>query len=119
MRDSWVKLAPVYHEEQPTLWQSFPSQEEAIAMQEKISRQQKMNNAFSLNLSIGKLIYINRKVSMNINLNVDNITNNRNIMQNAYQQGRIDRTDWNLDKYPNRYTYAQGTKVFLNVGVRF
>lgn len=119
MRDSWVKLAPVYHEEQSTLWQSFPSKESALEMQEKISRQQKMNNAFTLNVSIGKLIYINRKVSMNINLNVDNITNNRNIMQNAYQQGRIDRTDWNLNKYPNRYTYAQGTKVFLNVGVRF
>lgn len=119
MRDSYVKLAPVYHEEQTTLWQSFPSYEQAYAKQQEISRQQKMNNAFVLNLSIGKLIYINRKVSMNINLNVDNITNNRNIMQNAYQQGRIDTTDWNLNKYANRYSYAQGTKVFLNVGVRF
>ena len=119
MRDSWVKLAPVYHEIQTTLWQSFPTYNEALAMQEKISAQDKMNNAFSLNLSIGKLIYINRKVSMNINLNVDNITNNRNIMQNAYQQGRIDRTNWNLEKYANRYSYAQGTKAFLNIGIRF
>jgi len=119
MRDSWVKLSPVYHEVLPTLWQQFPTYEEAREMQEQISRQQKMNNAFSLNFSIGKVININRKVSMNVNLNVDNITNNRNIMQNAYQQGRLDRTDWNLKKYANRYSYAQGTKVFLNVGVRF
>lgn len=119
MRDSYVKLAPVYHEEQPTLWAAYPSPDEALEKQAEISRQQKMNNAFVLNFSIGKLIYINRKVSLNINLNVDNITNNRNIMQNAYQQGRIDRTDWNMNKYPNKYTYAQGTKVFLNVGVRF
>ena len=119
MRDSWVKLAPVYHEEQPTLWQSFPDPAEAAIKQAEISRQEKMNNAFALNLSIGKLINITRKVSMNINLNVDNITNNRNIMQNAYQQGRIDRTDWDMGKYPSKYTYAQGTKVFLNIGVRF
>ncbi len=119
MRDSWVKLAPVYHEIQPTLWESYPTYDAALAMQEEICSQDKMNNAFSLNVSIGKLIYINRKVSLNINLNVDNITNNRNIQQNAYQQGRIDRTNWNLEKYANRYSYAQGTKAFLNIGVRF
>jgi len=119
MRDSWVKLAPIYHEYRPTLWAAFPSYEEALAKQQEISRQARMNNAFTLNFSIGKLIYINRKVSLNVNLNVDNITNNRNIMQNAWQQGRLDTKDWNLNKYPNKYSYAQGTKVFLNVGVRF
>ena len=85
----------------------------------EISAQGRMNNAFVLNASVGKVIYINRKVSLNINLNVDNITNNRNIMNNAYQQGRIDRKDWNMNKYPNRYSYAQGIKAFLNIGVRF
>ena len=78
-----------------------------------------MNDAFVLNASIGKLIYINRKVSMNININVDNILNNDEIMSNAFQQGRIDRTNWNMNKYPNKYQYSQGTKVFVNVGIRF
>ncbi len=119
MRDSYVKLAPVYHEEQPTLWESFPTQAEAIAKQKEISRQQKMNNAFALNLSIGKLIYINRKVSMNFNLNLENITNNRKIQTYAYQQGRFDYSNYDAAKYPNKYFYAQGIKVYLNVGVRF
>ncbi len=121
MRDSWVKLAPVYHEEIPGLWgaSGITSEQDVMNLITDFARQQKMNNAFTLNVSIGKVIYINRKVSMNINLNVDNITNNRNIMQNAYQQGRIDNKNWNPEKYPNKYTYAQGTKVFLNVGVRF
>jgi hypothetical protein len=114
-----VKLAPAYHEAQSTLWESYPSESELAAKIAEISEQAKMNNAFVLNLSIGKLVYINRKVSMNFNLNIDNVLNNKKIMNNAYQQGRIDRTDWNMDKYPNRYSYAQGTKVFLNVGVRF
>ena len=40
-------------------------------------------------------------------------------MNNAFQQGRIDRTNWNMNKYPNKYQYSQGTKVFVNVGIRF
>ena len=119
MRESYVKLAPAYHEALPELWQSYPTEPALQAKIAEISAQGRMNNAFVLNASVGKVIYINRKVSLNINLNVDNITNNRNIMNNAYQQGRIDRKDWNMNKYPNRYSYAQGIKAFLNIGVRF
>ena len=68
---------------------------------------------------MGKLIYINRKVSLNLNLNVNNVLNNRDIVTNAYQQGRLDTKNYIRDKYPNKYQYAQGVKVFFNVGVRF
>ena len=119
MDDAYVKLSPVYHEAQPDLWKSYPSEEALAAKIEEITDQPKMNDAFVLNASIGKLIYINRKVSMNININVDNILNNDEIMSNAFQQGRIDRTNWNMNKYPNKYQYSQGTKVFVNVGIRF
>ena len=84
-----------------------------------IAEQEKLNDAFVLNASIGKVIYINRKVSLNLNLNVDNILNNRKIMTYGYQQGRFDYTNYSTTKYPNRYFYAQGIKVFFNVGVRF
>lgn len=119
MGDAYVKLSPVYHEAQPDLWKSYPSEEALAKKIEEITDQPKMNDAFVLNASIGKLIYINRKVSMNINVNVDNILNNTKIMNNAFQQGRIDRTNWNMNKYPNKYQYSQGTKVFVNVGIRF
>ena len=119
LREAYVKFAPAYHEAQPTLWQSYPDQAQAIAKQEEISRQSKLHNAFVLNASIGKMLYINRKVALNFNLNIDNILNNKNIQNNGYQQGRIDRTNWDMSKYPNKYTYAQGIKVFFNVGVRF
>lgn len=118
--DAYVNLAPRYHEALPDLWEQFGnSVEELQAKVDELSTQDKLKNAFTLNLSIGKLIYINRKVSLNINLNVNNILNNKNIATYAYQQGRIDVKEWNREKYPNRYTYAQGTRVFLNVGVRF
>ena len=72
--------------------------------------------------SIGKLIYINRKLSLNINLNLNNITNNRDVVTYAYQQGRL-RTSgdnaWDRNAYPTRYNYAQGFRMYLNVGIRF
>ncbi len=119
MCDAYVKLSPVYHEIQPKLFDKYPYPGVLPEKLEQVTDQAEMKDAFVLNASIGKLVYINRQISMNFNLSVDNILNNRNIMNNAYQQGRIDRTDWNLNKYPNKYTYAQGTKVFLNVGIRF
>ena len=119
MCSSYVKLAPRYHEVQPTLWESYPTEDALVEKMEEITRQDKMNNAFVLNVSLGKLIYINRKVSMNINLNVDNVLNNRNIQNNVWQQGRLDTKNWDVNKYPNKISYSQGTKVFLNVGVRF
>ena len=56
---------------------------------------------------------------MNINLNINNLLNNKDVVTYAYQQGRLDTKNYTRDKYPNKYSYAQGTKVFLNVGVRF
>ena len=58
-------------------------------------------------------------MSLNINVNVDNILNKKNIMTYGYQQGRFDYTDFSGLKYPNKYFYSQGIKVFVNVGLRF
>ncbi len=93
--------------------------DELEAKMEELASQDKLNDAFVLNASIGKLIYLNRKVSMNINLNVDNILNNKKIQTYGYQQGRFDYSNYDSTKYPNKYFYAQGIKVYLNVGIRF
>lgn len=119
MGDAYVKLAPAYHEIQPGLFNKYPNEKELAVKLREFTDQAEMKDAFVLNISIGKLVYINRKVSMNFNLNIDNVLNNKNIMNNAYQQGRIDTKDWNPTKYANKYSYSQGTKVFLNVGIRF
>ena len=121
MGDAYVSLSPAYHEALPELWKKIDNctPEKLQAKIEELSAQDKLKNAFSLNVSVGKLIYINRKVSLNLNLNVNNVLNNRDIVTNAYQQGRLDTTNYIRDKYPNKYMYAQGVKVFFNVGVRF
>ncbi len=83
-----------------------------------LATQDKLNNAFVLNASIGKAIYL-KDVSLNINLSLNNLLNNCNIMTNAYQQGRFDYNNYDAGKFPNKYSYAQGFKMFLNLGVRF
>ncbi len=119
MGDAYVNLSPIRHEALPNLWEKYPSYEELEAKMDELGEQDKLHDAFVVNASIGKLVYINRKVSMNFNLNVDNILNNRKIQTYAYQQGRFDYTNYDSTKYPNRYFYAQGIKVYLNVGIRF
>ena len=85
----------------------------------ELATQDKLNDAFVLNASIGKVIYLNRKVSMNINVSADNILNNKNIQTNGYQQDRMDVTNYDVTKYPNKISYSQGIKIFANVGIRF
>ena len=119
MGDAYVNLSPIHHEALPNLWEKYPSMDELEAKMEELASQDKLNDAFVLNASIGKLIYLNRKVSMNINLNVDNILNNKKIQTYGYQQGRFDYSNYDSTKYPNKYFYAQGIKVYLNVGIRF
>lgn len=119
MGNAYVNLSPIRHEALPELWMHFPNAEELQAKMESLATQDKLKNAFVLNLSIGKLVYINRTVSMNFNLSANNVLNNCNIMTYGYQQGRFDYTNYDAGKYPNKYSYAQGFKVFLNCGVRF
>lgn len=119
--DAYVNLSPAYHEALPGLWDSLdaPTPETLRDKIAELSKQDKLKDAFSLNVSIGKLVYLNRKVSLNFNLNVSNVLNNKNVVTYAYQQGRLDTNTYIRDKYPNRYSYAQGVRVFFNVGVKF
>lgn len=119
MGDAYVNLSPIRHEALPNLWEKYPTLEELEAKMGELAEQDKLKDAFVLNASVGKLVYINRKISMNFNLNVENILNNKNIQTYAYQQGRFDYTNYDSTKYPNKYFYAQGIKVYLNVGIRF
>lgn len=119
MGDSYIDLSPIRHEAMPKLWEVVSSTQELEQKIDEITAQQKLKDAFVLNASVGKLIYLNRTSSLNINLSVDNILNNRNIQTSGYQQGRFDYTTYSTAKYPNKYYYAQGIKVFLNLGVKF
>ena len=121
MNRSYVNLSPVRHETMDNLYTMANSEEELAQMIKDISQQEKLNEALVINASIGHVIYINRTASFNINLNLNNILDNRNIQTGGYQQGRIDTKDITntSTKFPNKYYYAQGFKMFLNLGLKF
>ncbi|MEG1585657.1 MAG: TonB-dependent receptor [Bacteroidales bacterium] len=85
----------------------------------EITHQQKLKGGFILNASVGKLIYLTRSSSLNINVSLSNILNKKNLQTGGYEQGRFDFTNFNVNKYPNKYYYAQGFNVFVNVGFKF
>ena len=82
------------------------------------THQDRLKDAFVMNLSIGKMIYT-KFGALNFNLSVNNLLNNRNIQTGGFQESKLDYTDYNLNKFPNRYYYAQGIRIFFNFGVRF
>ncbi len=121
MNKAYVDLSPVRHEASTVenLWTLASSEDELRQLQEQITTQEKLNSAFVLGASIGHVIYLNRRASLNININLDNILNKKDIMTGGYQQGRFDYKTFSTSKYPNKYYFAQGFKIYVNVGVRF
>ena len=116
--DNWIDLSPARHEEMPGLWKFCTSEQEYIQRRDQITHQDKLNSEWVMNLSIGKVIYTNFG-SLNFNVSVNNLLNNRNIQTGGYQEGKFDYTDYNVNKFPNKIYYAQGIRVFVNVGIRF
>ena len=121
MNRSYVSISPVRHVEIADLYTIATSEENLQEMIRDISQQEKLNEALVINASIGHVIYINRTASFNINLNLNNILDNRNIQTGGYQQGRVDTKNYTntSTKFPNKYYYGQGFKMFLNLGLRF
>ena len=119
MGDSYIDLSPIRHEMMPGLASFVENKEQYVEKVKEITNQEKLRDAFVLNLSVGKVVYINRKVSMNFNLSVNNLLNKKNIQTGGYQQSRFDYRNYDVNKYPSRFYYAQGIRIFANVGIRF
>ena len=118
LADNYYDLSFARHEEMPGLWKVCQSEEEYDQRRREIIAQDKLNNAFVMNLSIGKVLYM-KWGSLNFNLSVNNLLNNRDIQMRGWQDGKFDYTNYTTTKYPNKVAYAQGIRVFFNVGVRF
>ncbi len=94
---------------------------------EMIGSQEKLDGGFLLDVSVGKLIYLNnRKQQLNINLSFNNVLNNTDLITGGYQQGRVARDNksvtkdiQSVNKFPNKYYYAWGFNMFLNLGFKF
>ena len=119
LADYYVRLAYPRHEVIDKLPQYAGSPENLATLVDQFTDQEKLPNNWVVNASVGKNIYFNRKVSLNLNVSVSNIINNRNLITQATEQSRIDTKYYNPNAFPTKYQYAQGIKVFVNAGVRF
>ena len=121
MNRSYVSMSPIRHEMQEEFFFLANTEKEIMSLIKDFSAQDKLNEALIINASIGHVIYLTRSASLNINLNLNNILDNRNIQTGGYQQGRTDTNDYTntSTKFPNKYYYGQGFKMFLNLGLRF
>lgn len=89
-----------------------------------LGTQEKLQGGFLLDASIGKLIYLPQRRSLNVNLSMSNILNNQKMITGGFQQARLPLVDGavdagNLNRFPNKYYYAWGVNMFLNIGYRF
>ncbi len=100
----------------------------ALASQESLFEGAKWYNHIMIDASVGKLIYLKNNRSININLSLNNISNNTGFRTGGWQQARIPTTVYRqskykvsnyVDKYPSKYYYAWGFNFFLNVGFKF
>ena len=93
--------------------------EEKIELVEGITNQEKFEGGFTIDLSIGKSLRLTRRHTLNINCQFNNILNNTKLKSGGFEQNRFDYADHNINKFPNKYYYAQGFNCFLNIGLRF
>ena len=116
--DAYFELAPTRHESMTGLWGYCQTEEEYEQRRAEITHQDKLNSEWVMNLSIGKVLYT-KFGSINFNLSINNLLNNRNIQTGGWQESKFDYTNYDVNKFGNKIWYAQGTRVFFNVGIRF
>ena len=94
----------------------------ATAMEiEYMAAQEKFDPVFLLNASVGKSWYINRKYNFGFSLNLQNITNNRNVKTGGYEQTRLidSESHQRYYRFDSKYFYMQGINYMLNLYFRF
>jgi hypothetical protein len=84
----------------------------------KVTDQTRMKGQFTLDISVSKSWRIKR-YTIGFNINVTNVTNNKNLITTAWENYRFDYRDYNPEKYPNKYYYAYGTTFFAGFNFTF
>ncbi|HCA82803.1 MAG TPA: TonB-dependent receptor [Flavobacteriales bacterium] len=78
--------------------------------------QSKLDNNYTIDAFAGKSWRI-KSYFLNVNLNVNNILNNRDFRIGGSEQLRYDTRD--VNRFPNKYSYHLGTTFYAMVSLRF
>jgi len=77
----------------------------------KIITQEKLPDAYTIDFIAGKSFLFHRKYGLNLTLIINNLTNN-SFKNSGIEQLRHDVN--NIDKFPNKYSYAMGLSYMLS-----
>lgn len=80
--------------------------------------QERAKGQFTMDASIGKSWKVKGN-TIGFNVSVTNLTNNKNLITSAWEQRRFDYGDYNVNKFPNKYYYAQGTTFYIGINYTF
>ncbi|MBO4645262.1 MAG: hypothetical protein J5642_01970 [Bacteroidales bacterium] len=80
--------------------------------------QERTKGQFTLDASVGKSWKVKRS-TIGFNVSVTNLTNNKNLVTSAWEQRRFDYSDYNVNKFPNKYYYALGTTFYIGINYTF
>ncbi len=81
--------------------------------------QTKLPNGYTIDASIGKSFRFNHKYYLNINLNMNNILDNKSIITGGYEQLRYDVDDKDPEKFPPKFYYFYGRQFYFNISFSF
>lgn len=84
---------------------------------ETITKQEELPAYFIMNANAGKSFRIKRKYFINFNVSANNLLNNKNIIIWGFESLRWDLTE--INKFPNKYQYMQGTTYMATVNFSF
>ena len=81
--------------------------------------QEKAKGGWIFDFSIGHQFRLNRGRVLNVNLQINNFTNNTNLKTGGYEQNRTKENSQYVFKKNSFYWYANALNAFLNVNLRF
>jgi hypothetical protein len=81
----------------------------------QVADQTRLKPQFTVDVSLSKSWRINHKYNIGFNASVTNLLNNKNLVTSAWEQYRFDYTDYNVNKYANKYYYAFGTTFYIGI----
>jgi len=77
--------------------------------------QTRMKGQFTMDVSVSKSWRIKHKYNIGFNASVTNLLNNKNLVTTAWEQYRFDYSNYNVNKFGNKYYYAFGTTFYLGI----
>lgn len=91
------------------------SLDENSELYHQVADQTRLKGQFTMDISLSKSWRIKHKYNIGFNASVTNVLNNKNLVTTAWEQYRFDYTNYNVNKYANKYYYAFGTTFYIGI----